>query len=102
MTVLPAIWPENAPFTVIESAAAGVPPVVSDMGGLPEMAGIVSGVVFRHGDGADLADKIKDLWEDPAEAAARGQAGRLAAVDYFDTNRHMESLLEIYDEVRRG
>ncbi len=102
MTVLPAIWPENAPFTVIESAAAGVPVVVSDMGGLPEMAGIVSGVVFPHGDGAEMADKIRGLWEDPAGAAARGQAGRLAAVDYFDTNRHMEALLDIYDEVRRG
>lgn len=102
VAVLPAIWPENAPFTVIEAAAAGVPLVVSDMGGLPEMAEIVSGVVFRRGDGADMAQKIKALWNDPAGAAARGQAGRQAAVEYFDTDRHMEALLEIYDEVRRG
>jgi glycosyltransferase involved in cell wall biosynthesis len=102
LTVLPAIWPENAPFTVIEAAAAGVPQVVSDMGGLPEMADIVSGVVFRRGDGADMAAKIKELWDDPAGAAARGQAGRLAAVEYFDTDRHMDALLRIYDEVRRG
>jgi glycosyltransferase involved in cell wall biosynthesis len=100
VSVLPAIWPENAPFTVIEAAAAGVPQVVSDMGGLPEMAEIVSGLVFRHGDGAELADKIGRLWSDSAGARERGEEGQRAARAYFDTDRHMQSLLEIYDEVQ--
>jgi len=98
--VLPAIWPENAPFTVIEAAAAGAPLVVSDMGGLPEMADIVSGMVFRHGDAADLAEKITALWSEPAKARERGEAGRLSAVKYFDRDHHMASLLAIYEEVR--
>jgi glycosyltransferase involved in cell wall biosynthesis len=100
VSVLPAIWPENAPFTVIEAAAAGVPQIVSDMGGLPEMAEIVSGLVFRHGDGADLAARIEELWSDPEAARARGEAGRKAAREYFDRDRHMGSLLKIYEGVR--
>jgi glycosyltransferase involved in cell wall biosynthesis len=102
VSVLPAIWPENAPFTVIEAAAAGVPQVVSDMGGLPEMAEIVSGLVFRHGDGADLAEKIDGLLSEPAGARARGDEGRQAALAYFDKDRHMQSLMEIYNEVQGG
>jgi glycosyltransferase involved in cell wall biosynthesis len=100
VSVLPAIWPENAPFTVIEAAAAGVPQVVSDMGGLPEMAEIVSGLVFRHGDGAELAGKIDQLWSDPAGARARGDEGQRSALAHFDKDRHMRSLLEIYEQVQ--
>ncbi|MGD8414925.1 MAG: glycosyltransferase [Candidatus Latescibacterota bacterium] len=100
VSVLPAIWPENAPFTVIEAAAAGVPQVVSDMGGLPEMAEVVSGRVFRHGDGSELAARIEELWSDPEDARQRAEAGRRAALDYFDRGRHVDALLRIYDEVR--
>jgi glycosyltransferase involved in cell wall biosynthesis len=100
--VLPAIWPENAPFTVIEAAAAGVPLIVSDMGGLPEMADVVSGLVFRHGDCAELAARIDELWSDPAAAGERGAAGRKAAAEYYDRGRHMEALEKIYEEVTGG
>ncbi|MCK5618859.1 MAG: glycosyltransferase family 4 protein [Candidatus Krumholzibacteria bacterium] len=99
--VLPAIWPENAPFTVIEAAAAGVPVVVSDMGGLPEMAEIVSGMVFPHGNAGELGRQIKSLWDNPGEARERGEAGRQAAGSYFDKERHMESLEQIYGEVTK-
>jgi glycosyltransferase involved in cell wall biosynthesis len=100
VSVLPALSPENAPFTVIEAAAAGVPQVVSDMGGLPEMAEIVNGSVFKHGDAADLAAKIERLWSDPAGAKARAASGCSAAMEHFDRDRHIRSLLEIYDEVQ--
>jgi glycosyltransferase involved in cell wall biosynthesis len=97
--VLPAIWPENAPFTVIEAAAAGVPLIVSDMGGLPEMAEVVSGLVFRHGDSGELGAKIDELWSDPAAAGELGAASRKAAAAHYDKTRHMEALEKIYREV---
>jgi glycosyltransferase involved in cell wall biosynthesis len=99
--VLPAIWPENAPFTVIEAAAAGVPVVVSDMGGLPEIADIVSGMVFPHGNARELTDKVKYLWDNSDDARERGEAGRQAAGAYFDKERHMVSLENIYGEVTK-
>ncbi len=36
-TVAPARWYENQPMTVLESYAAGVPVVTTDLGGLPEL-----------------------------------------------------------------
>jgi glycosyltransferase involved in cell wall biosynthesis len=97
--VLPAIWPENAPFTVIEAAAAGVPLIVSDMGGLPEMADIVDGLVVPNGDGRALAEAIGRLWDDPEAARERGERGRRAALGYFEKSAHMEALEQIYAEV---
>ncbi|MHC1592707.1 MAG: glycosyltransferase [Methermicoccaceae archaeon] len=35
--VLPSVWYENCPMTVIEAYASGVPVLVSPVGGLPEM-----------------------------------------------------------------
>jgi glycosyltransferase involved in cell wall biosynthesis len=99
--VLPAIWPENAPFTVIEAAAAGVPLIVSDMGGLPEMAEIVDGLVVPNGDARALAQSMGRLWDDPDAACERGERGRRAALDYFSKSAHMEALEKIYAEVTR-
>ncbi len=99
--VLPAIWPENAPFTVIEAAVAGVPLVVSDMGGLPEMAEIVSGRVYPHGDSSALVSAVSELWDNPDKAASTGKTGREAATAYFDKLKHMEALETIYEQVKR-
>lgn len=99
ISVLPTLSPENAPFTVLESAAAGLPLIVSDMGGLPEMAGVLGGEVFKHADAGDLAAKIAALWKDPEAARLRGDAGRKAALEYFDRTRHMDAIEGIYGEL---
>lgn len=36
--VVPSIWPENAPLVALEALACGTPVIVSDKGGLPEIA----------------------------------------------------------------
>lgn len=99
VVVLPTLSPENAPFTVLESAAAGVPVIVSDMGGLPEMAEIVGGWVFRRGDCDDLKTKIDDVWSNPERAREIGAKGGEAARGYFDREKHVDALESIYREV---
>lgn len=94
--VLPAEWPENAPFTVLEAAMQGVPVIVSDMGGLPEMAEIVGGRVFPAGDDEALSGAIDDVWEDGAGARERARAGQAAVEAHYDRERHMEALESIY------
>src|SRR5262249_5577794 len=48
--VLPTLSPENAPMAVLEAADAGAPVIVSDRGGLPELARRVGGVIVPAGD----------------------------------------------------
>jgi glycosyltransferase involved in cell wall biosynthesis len=94
--VLPAVWPENAPFTVLEAAAQGVPVIVSDMGGLPEMARVVGGTVFPGGDEAALARAVAAVWDDPGPARERAREGRTALRERYDRERHMGALESIY------
>jgi glycosyltransferase involved in cell wall biosynthesis len=99
--VLPAEWPENAPFGVLEAAMQGVPVIVSDMGGLPEMARIARGRVFRHGDAASLGEAIDEVLADPG-ARAGAEAGRRAVEEHYDRDRHLEALESIYAAAREA
>ncbi len=93
--VLPSIWAENAPFTVLEAAACGVPVVVSDMGGLPEMAEKLGGMVFKHDSVDDLASRLREVWENDVVARA-GSVAVEGIARYYDVETHIGRLEEIY------
>lgn len=64
-TVHPSVWAENSPFTVRESLLSGVPAIVSDRGGLPEMVDIGSGTVVDPDDTDALAAAICSEYRRP-------------------------------------
>jgi glycosyltransferase involved in cell wall biosynthesis len=96
--VLPSESPENAPYTVLEAMAMGVPVVVSNMGGLPELARMGGGVVFPAGDVAALAERLYDLWEDKGLAADIGRRGGRAATEHLSEERHIDGLEAVYEK----
>ncbi len=76
--VVPSIWFENAPLTVLQAFAAAVPPLASRLGGLREMIRDGDdGLLFETGDAADLARTLERCRRDsdllPRLAAARPQ-----------------------------
>jgi len=100
--VLPSESPENAPYTVLESMALGIPVIVSSMGGLPELAGRGGGVVFTAGDAAELAARIYEFWEDASLAGEVGRCGKRVATEQLTENRHIEDLVSIYEKAIEG
>ncbi len=58
--VVPSIWMENAPLTVLQARAAGVPVIASDVSGIREvMEPGVHGVLVPPGDEGALADAMR-------------------------------------------
>ena len=58
-TVVPSIWYENYPFSIIESFALGKPVVASRIGGIPELVKEdYTGLTFEPGNSEDLRAKI--------------------------------------------
>ncbi|MFN0207238.1 MAG: glycosyltransferase [Planctomycetota bacterium] len=53
--VVPSIWFENAPVTILEAFREGVPVVASDLGGMKESLSRGGGVVFAKNNDEDLA-----------------------------------------------
>ena len=71
--VLPSIWYEGAPRTVLEAYAAGVPVVASSIGALPDLVDdTVTGLLVPPGDSASLAAAIERLSDD-AECLRLGE-----------------------------
>ena len=60
--VIPSEWEENAPLVAVEAAVRGLPAVVSDRGGLPELPGVE---VFRARDREALVAAVARLVDRP-------------------------------------
>jgi glycosyltransferase involved in cell wall biosynthesis len=58
--LLPSLWYENAPVTIIEAAGHQMGVIASDIGAIPEfVANGRTGLLFPPGDAAGLADAIR-------------------------------------------
>lgn len=98
--VLPSIRREGLPKSAIEGMAYGVPPIVTDSGGSPELveAG-VSGLVVRPGSAAELADAIMTLHGDKALRERMGRAAKQRIAERFTVTETVEQTYRIYREL---
>jgi len=92
--VLPSEWREVLPFSALEALAGGLPLVVSDRGGLPELT--EAAFVFRAGDADALAARMRELFDDPAERSAAGERALARATGEFGEERFAERLAAVY------
>lgn len=94
---VPSRWFENQPMTILESFAASVPPIVTALGGMPELVDDgVQGLLVPHDDPAALAGAIRRLAENPEAARAMGRAGRKRLDREFTPASHLAALDEAY------
>ena len=90
------------PNAVMEAMALGVPPVVSRVGGLPEMVADGAGVVLADESDETLRDTITDLLDDPARRAAVGARARRRVEQDLDVRQTANRLLDVVHAAARG
>ena len=82
LLVLPSVWWENSPLTVLEALAAGIPVVASAIGGLPEIvAHEDTGLLVPPGDAGALLKALEDVTEGRRLAAARHPVTLITVTD---------------------
>ena len=64
------------PYVVIEAAAAGIPMVAANVGGIPEIFGSHTDALFAPNSVGAMADAIETALDDPAAAQARAKSLR--------------------------
>ncbi len=95
--VLPSIWGENMPLSLLEAMNAGKIVIASAVGGLPEIIHDgVSGLLFRPGDVVDLVRQIRRL-----ESINVPDMERRAreAVTLLTPERNLDEVMSLYEEI---
>jgi glycosyltransferase involved in cell wall biosynthesis len=81
---LPSRYDDAFPLFAIEAMQAGLPVVVTNRGGLPEIVEHgIGGYVIQDDDPAALADSLNTLVMDPERRTRMGAAGVARTVEKF-------------------
>lgn len=98
--VIPSTSFENFPNSCLEALACGKPVIVSDKGGMVEMAPHeVAGLHFRAGDVEDLARALRRFATDPAMVARCGKAARRIVEERYHTPIMIDKIVASYEKL---
>lgn len=96
-SVLPSIWFDVAPISILESFAFGKPIVASNIGGISELVkDRYNGFLVTPGNIMDLSNKISELWENESFSQKLGMNARSFVEKNFSPEEHYKNLMEIY------
>ena len=99
--VMPSIWYENFPRTLVEAYACGLPVIASRLGAMAELVHDgKTGLLFTPGDAAELAEKIRWADSHPEEMRRMGEAARREYEANYTSEINFRQLMLIYDEAR--
>ena len=87
---------DSMPYVVIEAAAAGIPMVAANVGGIPEIFGSHADALFAPNNIGAMADAIKTALEDHAAALTRATSLRERIFLHFSQKAMVEGVLAGY------
>lgn len=101
--VVPSIWYENFPRTIVEAFACGLPVIASRIGALADIVTDgETGLLFEPGNPRDLADKLAWAQAHPEQMAAMGRTARAQYEAEFSAEVNYRRLMDIYAGVLAG
>ncbi|HPH06127.1 MAG TPA: glycosyltransferase [Methylotenera sp.] len=97
--VIPSIWYENFPRTIVEAFSCGLPVIASRIGALADIVNDgVTGLLFDVGDSEDLAKKIAWAEAHPVEMITMGKNARAEYEAKYTPVANYATLMAIYEQ----
>jgi len=87
---------DSMPYVVIEAAAAGIPMVAANVGGIPEIFGTLTDALFAPNIVGAMADAIETALDDSEAALERAKSLRERIFLHFSQNAMVEGVLAGY------
>jgi len=88
---------EGTPLVILEAMAAGIPPIATHVGGVPDVVEDGrTGILVPPGDPAALAEAIRRVVDDPGLRRRLAEAGRHAARTRFSAGAMAARYLDVY------
>lgn len=97
--VVPSLWYENFPRTIVEAFSCGLPVIASRIGALAEVIQDgKTGLLFEPGSSMDLAEKLAWAESHPTEMVRMGRAAHAEYVANYTPERNYSMLIDIYND----
>lgn len=95
VAVVPSVWDDPFPTTVIEAQAMGLPVITTRRGGIPEEVTSESAILLNTNEQftEQLANTILDLYQNPQKRKTMSQAA-LQHAKYFSKQRYAEDFFK--------
>ncbi len=90
---------EGTPVALIESLAAGVPGVSTDVGGVGDVLRDHTGIVAPFGDAAGLASAVTQFLRDPTRRRETGERGRASVMARYGLDRLVDDIDALYHDL---
>ena len=101
--VVPSIWYENCPYSVMEALAIGKPVIGADIAGIPELVkDKVNGFLYKYDSILDLKAKMEIMYENPELAKKYGKKGKEMAVENYGKEKYYNEIIEIYKKLLKN
>ena len=99
-SVVPSLWYENMPNSLLESLSCGTPVIASDLGSMHDIIHDTgAGLLFRVGDPAALAEVLKTALAEPC-AETMGERAEELVKERHDPDMHVDALIDLLESVR--
>lgn len=98
--VLPSIWYENCPYSILETLVVGKPVIGSKIAGIPELVkDNKTGLLNDLGNIEQLTEKMKILYKDADIARKMGEQARKDAIIEFDKKQYYNKIIKVYKDL---
>lgn len=99
--VVPSIWYENCPYSVLETLAIGKPIIGANIAGIPELVkDNETGMLFNNTE--ELYEKMKTLFENKELVETLGKNAKEFAIKEFSKEQYYNKIYNIYQELLKG
>lgn len=96
--VVPSIWYENCPYSVLETLAMGKPIIGSNLGGIPELVqNEKTGLIYKYNNKKELEEKMNYLFENKEKALEFGINAKEIAKNEFSKENYYKKIMKIYE-----
>lgn len=100
--VVPSIWYENCPYSVIETLCIGKPVIGANIGGIPELVkDNENGFIYKYDDVNELAEKMKVLFEDDKLVKKFSKQAKEIAKEKYSKENYYKKIMKIYNKVSK-
>lgn len=98
--VVPSIWYENCPYSIIETLAIGKPIIGSNIAGIPELVkDNINGFTFKYDNIAELSEKMEKLFNEDSLANEFGIKSKEICEESYSKEFYYNEIMSIYNDL---